>query len=267
MEQRIGRMTARNLRRDRRVMGTGWKRTYRGYFGNKKNMAVFVRMVLPRIPERKRIEIFYPGSGSGMLGEELVAGLQKQGIHASLWLLDASKEQLGQNTNPKTKKMLGDIATAQPGKRFDMAIMRSTLDYFWTEKNQIAVLKRIRRWLKPGSVFFNQTASFPTTTERDLADRIYKSNDKIGQRHFQCPEDIERIYQQAGFQGIQKIGSAPGLILTEKEHQERYGIGMKEIAQIQAIIRSVPKQLRPHIKTTPAGYRLEFSFPIYAAYP
>lgn len=259
-------MTVKNLHRDRHVIGTGWKQTYGGYFGKKKNMLAFVRTVLPWIPKKQRIEVLYPGAGSGMLGEELVGALQKQGIQTELWLLDASKEQLAQNRNNQTRKMWSDILTARPKKRFDLALMRSTLDYFWTEKSQVEVLKRIRHWLKPGGVFFNQAASLPTAVERNLADQIYNSNDKIGQRHFQCSENIKKIYRQAGFQGIQKIGSAPGLVITEKEHQQRYSLGPEEIARIQAIIRSVPEHSRPHLQITPTGYRLEFSFPIYVAY-
>ncbi len=258
-------MSKANLLCDKRVLGKHWKKTYKGYFGSRKNMQIFVAQLLPYTPKNKELRILYPGSGSGFLGEELAKELEKRKAKAHLWLIDFSKEHLGQNSNPKTKKILGDILKVKLAKKFDLIIMRSTLDYFWNEKSQIRVLKKLKKWLAPDGIFFNQAASMPSTIQRNLADRIYRSNKRIGQRHFQCSSDIAKIYRKGSFDKLKKIGDAPAMVITEKEHCERYGISKKQISKIQKIIEKIPAKKRPNIKITKTGYSMKFVFPIYLA--
>ncbi len=260
---KIHSVSKRNLSADRRVLGKPWKKTYRGYFGRRLVMRQFVDAVLPKIPKKRELRILYAGSGTGALGEELVEALGKKGITAKLTLLDASQEQLSQNSNPKTRKIQGDLLTAQMKELFDVIIMRSTLDYFPSKELQVRVLSRLRNWLAKGGVFFNQAASLPTISERNLADRIYRSNPNIGQRHFQAAQDISAIYQKAGFEKPRKIGDADALELTQTEHEQRYGVSKSQIRQIQRLIQKKPQA--KHLKVTAQGYRLRFGFPIYAA--
>ncbi len=266
MRKRLQSITRENLSRDQRVLGKAWNQTYKHYFGNPENIQSFVRQILSRVPKRRKLAILYPASGSGALGEALRNALKKKRVEASLTLVDASARQLDENKNSSTKKILQDLLAPRLNGRFDVAIMRSSLDYFPTERLQANVLSMVRKHLAKGGVFFNQAASMPTLTERNLADQIYDSTTKIGRRHFQCPQDIRPIYEKAGFVKFKKIGSAPKLIVTEKEHQERYGVTAKEIGRIRKMIGRVPEKKRPNVKTTQKGYRLKFQFPIYAGW-
>ncbi|MDO8647918.1 MAG: class I SAM-dependent methyltransferase [Candidatus Diapherotrites archaeon] len=258
-------MARENLAHDSKVLGKKWNNTYNKYFGSKKNMLSFVKQVIPYTLKMSKVQVLYACSGPGFLGEELLNELEKKRIRADLVLLDISKEHLSQNKNQKTRKICADLLKAKIEGKFDIIIMRSSLDYFWTEKTQIQALKKLEKMLKPTGVFFNQAASMPTLMQRNLADKIYSSNEKMGKRHFQCPADIAKICLAGGFSKIKKIGNAPELIVTEKEHIERYSTSKKNIAKIQGIINKIPAEKRPNIKLTKTGYSLKFIFPIYAA--
>ncbi len=254
-----------NLERDKRVLGHAWKKTYKGYFGNKKNIHKFISCIFPFLPLKRTLSILYAASASGELGETLVKKLAtEKKIRAHLTLVDISTKQLTQNKNPHTQKICADLMKMHLSKKYDIILMRSSLDYFSTEKKQIHALKKIRNWLAKDGVFFNQPAYLPTVSERNLADRIYRSNDKIGRRHFQS-SDIKQLYSLANLK-MKKIGVAPKMRITEKEHVQRYHIGEKEVKRIQKIISHAPKSKRPNIKITPRGYSMTFHFPIFAAW-
>ena len=263
--KRLASRTRENLHRDRRVQGARWRRTYGNYFGNRRTIAHFVRLALGHLPRKKKLDIFYPCSGTGDLGESLVDALHHMGREAKLTILDASSKMVEANANPETTKITGDLLRVQLRNRFDACIMRSSLDYFSEPKLQVRALKKVREHLLPGGVFFNQAASLATLAERQLADAIYRSNPRIGQRHFQCAQDIADLYHQAGFRGLKKIGEAMALVITEKEHRERYGFTPADIARIRALIRTMGPEKRKNIRLTRTGYRMRFEFPIYIA--
>ena len=255
-----------NPLRDNKVLGAHWKQTYNGYFGNRKNSALFVAKILPFLPKKKQLDILYPASASGLVGESLVKKLKQKGVDSKLTLVDISKKHLKENKNSKTRKILQDITDLELDKKFDVILMRSSLDYFSSEKLQIRVLRNIRKHLKEEGVFFNQAASMPSLTERKLADKIYASNKKIGRRHFQCKADVKKLYIKSGFKKFKKIGNAPILLVTEKEHAKRYGFNSQQIVKIKELVAKVPEKKRPKIQTTKEGYKISFVFPIYAAW-
>ncbi len=255
-----------NLVRDKNVLGKEWLNTYNEYFSNQENIELFILKTLQYIPKKKQLKILYPCSASGMLGESLVKILEHKGISIELVLVDISQEHFEENKNPKTKKILADITKLDLGQLFDIIIMRSSLDYFPNKKLQIQVLSKLKKHLNEKGVFFNQAASMPSLIERDLADKIYKSNNKIGKRHFQCKQDIGKIYRNGGFEKIKKIGEGIPLVLTEKEHAKRYEINRIQIEKIQKSIEKVPSKKRPNIRITETGYQMKFVFPIYAAW-
>jgi hypothetical protein len=258
-------VTAENLRKDIRVLGASWHTTYGSWFSNKKNINLFVKAVIPYLPKKKHLDILYVASASGLLGEALVSKLYKKGVNCSLTLLDASAVHLNENNNPVTKKIAGDLLTVRLKSKFDIILMRSSLDYFPSEEMQVKVLVKIGKWLKKNGIFANQTASLPTVMERDLADAIYRKIPSIGDRHFQCPEDISILYGKAKWNFLSSTGSGLPLVVTEKEHQERYKISKKEITRVRSLIKKTPARKRPNIQLTRKGYRLRFEFPIYLA--
>ncbi len=265
MKKQITSVSARNLRRDRNVLGKKWAKTYRGYFGQRRPMTSFIESISLMLPHKKNISIFYPGSANGLLGERLVRDLEEKGTRANLTLMDISVEHLNANTNPKTRKIVGDLLNFKLGQKYDVVIQRSSLDYLPTRQKQVIALQNIRKAMAKGGIFFNQAASMPSKIERDLADAIYHSNNRIGHRHFQWEGEINDLYEEAGFREVTKIADAPVLIITNKEHQERYQITNIEIQRIRRLIARVPKNLRPNIQLTKMGYRMIFTFPIYAA--
>lgn len=255
-----------NLIRDKNVVGSPWKKTYKGYFGNKKNVDLFVKKILPFIPKKKTLNILYAASANGLIGESLIKKLNKKGNANRLTLVDISKEHLKENKNKKTRKVLQDITNLKLNETFDVILMRSSLDYFSSEKMQIKVLKNIRKHLKEDGVFFNQAASMPTIVERNLANRIYTSNKRIGRRHFQCKDDVKQIYAKAGFKKFKKIGDAPVLLIADKEHRERYNLNDQQVERIRKLINKIPKRKRPSIKLIKEGYKMRFVFPIYTSW-
>ncbi len=266
MRMQLNESSKQTLLCDSKVLGKAWKKTYNGYFGNQKNMQKFIQIFLPHIPAHsKRVSILYPASANGKMGELLVKALEKQGVDTNLTIFDISEKHLAQNHNKKTKKIHGDWLSLKMKKKFDVIIVRSSLDYFSNEKLQVNALKKVKNWLKPAGVFFNQAASLSNLTERNLADRIYSSNSKIGKRHFQCKDDIAAIYSKAGFATLKKMGNAPPLVVTEKEHIQRYGIKASEVEKIQKLINRIPSRKRPNITVTKNGYRMKFLFPVYLA--
>lgn len=265
MKKPITGISARNLRRDRRVLGKNWVKTYRGYFGQRRPMTSFIESISLLLPRKKSVSIFYPGSANGMLGERLARFLKDKGIHVSLTLMDISAEHLKANTNPKTRKVVGDLLNFKPEKKYDVVMQRSSLDYLPTRQKQIIALQNIRNAMARDGIFFNQAASMPSKIERDLADAIYRSNNKIGHRHFQWEGEISDLYGEAGFRAVAKVADAPVLVVTDKEHRERYQITNSEVQRIRRLIELVPQHLRPNIQLTKTGYRMIFTFPIYAA--
>jgi SAM-dependent methyltransferase len=245
----------KNLKKDKRVLGKKWTTTYGGYFSDPENIHTFIDAASPHLPSIS-LDVLYAASAAGLLGEELIRRLGA----GNLTLVDISQEHLDQNGNPQTTKICADLLTMDLGKTFDLIIMRSSLDYFPSEDLQIEVLKNIKTHLKNGGLFINQPAYIPTLSERDLMSRVYQDIEKIGDRYFQSI-DLEKIYHQAGFSKFKKIGEGKMMILTEKEHRDRYGITKTEIAKIQQMI----PERASSMQITTTGYRLTFQFPIFLA--
>ncbi len=251
----FSRAAAYNLKRDKKVLGKEWLKTYGNYFSNEENITMFIKAVKPLLP-RGPLEILYVASASGLLGERL---LEKLG-QGRLTLVDISNKHLRGNTNPETKKICADLLKLDLRKQFDVVIMRSSLDYFPTTELQIRVLKIIRKHLKSGGLFVNQPAYITNLIDRDKLDKVYNQTPNIGNRHFQS-KDIKEIHKSAGFSYFKKIGTSKDLIITEKEHVERYNIGSKDIFKIQ---ETIGKNSR-YARVTRNGYILRFKFPIFLA--
>ena len=257
--------TKENLGRDRLVVVKAWGKVYGGYFSDERVLNAFIRAgrkhweALPKNPR-----VLYVCSGNGLLGERLAGHLRKEGLNPKLTIVDASKEQLEQNPNPATRKLRLDVLNMDLNEKFDLIIMRSSLDYQHTPELQVQMLERIARHLKPDGIFLNQAASFRTKTERDLADDIYKTTPQIGDRHFQWHGDLGELHDKAGLEKPKKLGEAPVLRLTHEDHASRYGITHDDVKRIQEMIRRIPRNERKAIKTTTEGYEIKCQFPIYA---
>ncbi|MDD4983367.1 MAG: class I SAM-dependent methyltransferase [Candidatus ainarchaeum sp.] len=264
--QKITKISKNNLETDKNVLGKNWNKTYNSYFSDTTNINLFIKACLPHIKKlnKKKIEILYVAGGNGLLGEKLILSLKKHNIKSELTLLDISQKQLDENKNPKTKKVLADILTCDLCTKFDLIIMRSSLDYIYKEKLQVKALKNIKKHLTESGLFINCCAAMPTNKDRDLADKIYASNKLIGKRHFQSKESISELYSKAGFKELKLIGKSNNMKLTEKEHIERYDFTKIEIEKIQKIILKSKVQPK-NIKITKTGYLLDFIFPIYLA--
>lgn len=245
-----------NLERDKKVLGENWLSTYGNYFSDLENIWLFIDSVKPLLPN-KPLDILYVGSASGLLGEELLKALGQ----GSLTLFDISQEHLNANDNPQTKKICGDLLEMELNKKFDLIIMRSSLDYFPSNELQIKVLKIIKNHLKAGGLFINQPAYISDPKNRDLISQIYNSIDKIGNRYFQST-DLESLYREAGLTSFQKIGDGKIMIITEKDQTERYDLTATEIKTIQQIIGL---KKTPNAEVTETGYILKFEFPIFTA--
>ncbi len=266
---KISKISENNLKRDKKVLGKNWKKTYNSYFSDPTNINAFIKAVLPEIQKaktlkNKKLNILYAGGANGLLGEKLVEALQKKGFLPALYLLDISQEHLNQNKNKKTTKILADFLSYNSEIKFDIIIMRSALDYIYRERLQIKALKNLKSQLAENGLFFNCVAAMPTNKERNLADKIYASNKLIGKRHFQSKEDINKLYSKAGIKELKLIGKSKNLIITEKEHIERYNFAAKEVNKISQIITR-SKLNSKRITITSKSYKLDFIFPIYLA--
>lgn len=257
-------ITKQNLQRDSRVAGTRWNSVYGGYFSDKEVLDSFIRAggkVWKSLPEEP--EILYEASGTGLLGEHLVEYLKTLGLRPKLTIVDASKAQLDQNANPDTEKIHADILSMRLGRKFDVIIARSSLDYQPTPELQVRMLERTASHLKENGVFINQAASFSTREARDLADRIYNTTHQIGNRHFHWEGDFGELHEKAGLEKPVKIGEAPALRLTHEDHSARYGTTREDVGRIRKLITAVPSSKRSEIKATGKGYEINCRFPIY----
>jgi ubiquinone/menaquinone biosynthesis C-methylase UbiE len=249
-------ITKHNLDRDKNVLGKDWLSTYGNWFSDEENIRAFVDAVKPILPDHE-LDILYVASASGLLGESLLKSLGK----GNLTIVDISDKHLSENHNPKTKKICADLLEMNLGKKFDLIIMRSALDYFPSPELQVKVLKIIREHMKEGGIFVNQPAYISDLKQRDLISLLYNSIDKIGKRLFQSV-DMPFLYEQAGFSLPKKIGESKDMILTEQEHIERYRLDENDIKHAQDILG---KSNGCNIKVTDRGYNLRFEFPIFVS--
>ena len=244
-----------NLEKDEKVLGREWLKTYNNYFSDEENIQIFIKSVKPFLPN-KELKILYVGSASGLLGEKLVDSLCK----GELTLVDISQKHLDQNKNDKTRKICCDLLNMDLHEKFDLIIMRSSLDYFSSEKLQVTVLEIIKNHLEKDGLFINQPAYVSSLKDRDILSEIYNETEKIGNRYFQSA-DLDSIYRKAGLDKFKKIGAGKDLLLTEKEHIERYKIDKEDIDKIQKIIGKDSDSAQE----TEHGYILKFEFPIFLA--
>lgn len=254
-EYMISTIARNNLKKDKNVLGKKWLKTYNNYFSDKDNIQRFIEVIKPLLAD-KELDILYVASASGLLGEELVKSLKR----GRLTIVDISKKHLEENKNKKTKKVCFDLLKMDLDKKFDLIIMRSSLDYFPSQKLQVSVLKNIKKHLKKDGIFINQPAYISNLDERHQMSDIYNKTRKIGNRHFQS-SDLHVLYEKAGFSNFKKIGEGKALRLTEKEHVERYEIDERDIKKIQNIIGEDCTSM----KITKSGYKLNFRFPIFFA--
>ena len=251
----VSKIAEHNLERDREVLGKKWFSTYGGYFSDMENIQHFIDSVTPYLPD-KELEILYAASASGLLGEELVKSLGR----GNLTIVDVSEQHLSENRNPKTTKICADLLRLDLGKKFDLILMRSALDYFPSKELQLQVLQNIRKHLKDDGLFINQPAYIHDHHERDVVSKIYTDTEKIGDRLFQS-SDIAELYLNAGFSEPERIGDGKCLVVTNKEHAERYGLSEEDVKNIQKMIGlGIGNQ-----KVSKEGYALEFDFPIFLA--
>ncbi|OIO24147.1 hypothetical protein AUJ65_01985 [Candidatus Micrarchaeota archaeon CG1_02_51_15] len=253
-----------NLLRDKRVAGRNWRKVYGGYFSNNRVFSAFVtacRSLFAKLPRNPAV--LYVCSGNGDLGERLYLRLRQKGFRSSLTLVDASAEQLRENKNAAAEKIVADVLGLRLDRKFDLVIMRSSLDYFPSAAEQVKALKRVALHLKPRGFFVNQCASLRTLEERRVADLVYSSSPKIGRWHFQWKGDLASVYLRAGFSTPKEIGEAPALRLSEKDHAARYAITEKEVSKIRGIIEGAQKTRG--VRVTRSGYAMTFGFPIYCA--
>jgi SAM-dependent methyltransferase len=250
-------ITKHNLDRDKNVLGKKWLSTYGNWFSDKNNIQAFIDAVKPILPDYD-LDILYVASASGLLGESLLKSLGK----GSLTIVDISDKHLSENHNPKTKKFCIDLLEMNLGKKFDVIIMRSALDYFPSPELQIKVLKIIREHLKDGGIFVNQSAYISDLKQREVISLLYNSIDKIGKRLFQSV-DMPLLYEQAGFSLPKKVGESKDMILTEQEHVERYKLDENDIMHARD---TLGKYNGSNIKVTDRGYNLRFEFPIFVSH-
>ena len=251
----LSQISQNNLSKDKNVLGKNWLKTYNNYFSDEENIKHFADVVLSFLP-KKKLNILYAASASGLLGEELIRHLDS----AKLTLVDVSQKHLAENTNINTKKICCDLLDMDLGEKFDLIIMRSSLDYLPNREFQIQVLKNIKRHLEDGGTFINQPAYISDKKDRDIMSQIYNMTESIGNRFFQS-SDLEDIYNEAGFHNFQKIGDGKDLILTDQEHVERYNISQEDILKIRDLIGVGSYNMR----ITESGYELRFEFPIFLA--
>lgn len=242
-----------NLDKDKNVLGKNWLSTYDGYFSDAENIKLFIKAIKPYLPN-KDLDILYVASASGLLGEKLIKNLGR----GQLTIVDASSEHLSENKNPKTIKICADLLKMKLRKKFDLIIMRSSLDYFPSKKLQIKVLKIIKKHLKTDGLFVNQPAYIPDLYDRDVLSLAYNSSDKIGNRFFQSL-DITDIYKRAGFITPQIIGKGKQMLLSDKDHIKRYRLNKNDIENIKTIL----KKAKLYAAVTKNGYKLKFEFPIF----
>lgn len=245
----------KNLIKDKNVLGRNWKRTYNDYFSDQENIDNFVKSIKPFLPN-KELDILYVASASGLLGESLIKELGR----GRLTLVDISKKHLLENKNKNTKKVLEDLLILDMNKKFDLIIMRSSLDYFPSAGLQIKILKIINRHLKTAGLFVNQPAYISSLRARDIISDIYTKIEKIGDRYFQS-KDLKDLYKAAGYTEFKIIGIGKNLELTEQDHEKRYMINKNDILRIQSMI---PFECSS-VKITESGYWLNFEFPIFLA--
>lgn len=242
-----------NLDKDKNVQGKDWFLTYGGYFSNERNIQTFIKSVKKFLPDRE-LNILYLASASGLLGEKLVESLGR----GKLTIVDISSKHLNENKNPKTKKIRANLLKLNLHKKFDLIIMRSSLDYFPSKELQVKVLKVIRKHLKKDGYFINQPAYISRINDRNILSQAYNSIDKIGNRFFQS-SDMAEIYKQAGFETPRKIGNGKLMVLTEQDHIARYKINRADIE----LIRLILTKARHSASVTKNGYKLRFEFPIF----
>ena len=246
-----------NLEKDRNVQGKEWLATYRNYFSDKENIRSFIEALKPHSPGGE-LDILYVASASGLLGERLIDALGK----GKLTLVDISSKHLRENKNPMTKKICADLLEMDLCKKFDLVMMRSSLDYFPSMALQIQVLKVIRDHLKPEGLFVNQPAYLGSIEERKTMSNLYNSLNKVGNRFFQST-DLSEIYAAAGFTKPEKIGEGKVMNLTEQDHIKRYEFSDDDVKTIQGLIKGGMKSAR----VTKTGYNLRFEFPIFLSRP
>jgi hypothetical protein len=243
------------LERDKNVLGKEWLSTYGNWFSDEENIQLFIDAVKPILPDRA-LDILYVASASGLLGERFVESLGR----GTLTIVDMSQKHLDENKNPKTIKICSDLLEMDLGKKFDVIIMRSALDYFPSRLLQVSVLKILKNHLIEGGLFVNQPAYISDPEERAQMSEAYTSIDKIGNRLFQS-SDLDLLYTEAGFGMIRKIGESKDMNLTEQEHIERYELTSEEVARIQTILGGKGN----NFEVTEQGYRMRFEFPIFLA--
>lgn len=244
---------AYNLDRDKRVVGKKWLQTYGGWFSDEENIQMFIDAVKPFLPNQT-LDILYLASASGLLGERLIENLGK----GKLTLVDISQKHLNENKNPETNKIHADILEMNLNKKFDLIIMRSSLDYFPSKDSQIRVLKIAKDHLKTNGIFINQPAFITDPEDRNKISEAYNGVDKIGKRLFQT-NDINSIYISAGFSNPEKIGEGKVMEISEKDHKDRYNLNTQEIKLIQKILAKNSDS----ISLSKNGYKLRFEFPIF----
>ena len=242
-----------NLDKDKNVLGKNWLLTYGGYFSDEENIKLFIKAIKPYLP-KKNLDILYAASASGLLGEKLMKSLGQ----GQLTIVDVSAQHLNENKNPKTTKVRADLLNMRLRNKFDLIIMRSSLDYFPSEKLQTHVLKIIKTHLRKDGLFVNQPAYIPDPGDRNTISLAYNSSNKIGKRFFQS-SDITDIYKKSGFTPPQLIGKGKQMLISDKDHIKRYQLDREDIDNIRAIL----KKAKIYASVTPKGYKLKFEFPIF----
>jgi len=226
--------------------------------------------------EGKPVQILEIGAGDGIVGKFLQEYLEAKGVKVEMTLSDFNENVLREVQ--KNGKYTFDAVVADnkalpfKGEAFDIVLARSVTHYELTDAEEIKVLEEVKRSLKEGGMFIDQTPSFPTNIEVDLWKRV---NALVGRgANMKTTDKTEAMLKNVfGVDNVKRAEEQPPKIHQDeqsfvvrhrlKSDAEKALTQDQVITQARAIIEDISVEERPDFTVSKDGFAWEVTFTIF----
>lgn len=264
------------------VAGKPLEELYGGYLGNAEIAGYIAKATeepevtdyIHKLKETgETIHVLEVGAGTGIVGKTFAKHLSEQGLASNLTLSDRNIEAFKEASDEDipgvevNKIVLDNKAIALLPNSAEFIVGRSFSHYEKDDTDELKVFHQIYNTLKPGGVFIDQAAGFPTETEAELWRSIQQLVGKVANLH--TPEHTEQLLKQVfGEQNVTLAKEQPPAIhQTMQDFMRRFRLDEQSeiIQQIKGVIQQVPETERPSFKVAENNFEWDVAFTIFVS--
>lgn len=245
------------------IFGSRWNTIHGGYFADAAVAQPLVDAIREAACRCRPSTIADLGGGTGFLLAELLktrscqTGIRSTGLAGNVRLVnvDIAGRQTAQCHHPEIETTTARLEESlrcrlKPGAGPLMFVMRSVLHYFGC-KGIEAILRHLRREMRPGETFVHQTACFRQADDAACLNDLYR---RMGtEKWYPTIAGLTTTLEKTGWQ-VQAVLPAASLPLESGSLAERYHLEPEELCRLRSAMSEEYGERPGILASTPEGF-------------